>query len=327
MDFRTELTPKSSSFKIELTDPVVTMGSCFSDEVGQKFREHKFTVCVNPLGTVYNPVSIHKILVQAIRNENPSHAGYIDRDGIFYHYDFHSDWFGKSKEDLEDKLKRRIAEVKEEMARCKFLILTYGTCWVYEERELKTVVANCHRIPQKNFDKFLLTQKKMLESFNQLYQELKSGNPECKIILTVSPVRHIKDTLELNSVSKSILRLTCHTLSDTYADVEYFPSYEIMMDDLRDYRFYKPDLIHPSGQAIDYIWEKFIDACLSSGAKGFIEDWKEIISAIGHRSFHPESKAHQQFLKDTLAQLYGLKQQVNVEEEIEFLENQLQPSN
>ena len=184
-------------------------------------------------------------------------------------------------------------------------------------------MANCHKMPQANFEKFLLTQKRIIESFEHFYNSLKKLNPACRIILTVSPVRHLKDTLELNSVSKSILRLSCHTLSQTFPDVAYFPAYEIMLDDLRDYRFYRPDMIHPSDQAVDYIWGKFGEAFFESETNDFIKEWKKIKAALDHKPFHPKEMAHQKFLLDLLGKLNLLKDKVDVGEEIGFVKGQI----
>ena len=167
------------------------------------------------------------------------------------------------------------------------------------------------------------TQNKILESFDETYRAVKIFNSDIRIIITVSPVRHLKDTLELNSVSKSILRLTCHTLTELYDDVEYFPAYEILLDDLRDYRFYSSDLIHPTSDAIDYIWKKFIAHYFDLETKIFLEEWEEITKALTHKPFQPTSQAHQDFLKETLKRLHELKLKVNVEEEIKSINAQI----
>jgi hypothetical protein len=204
-----------------------------------------------------------------------------------------------------------------------WLIITYGTAWVYELLETKEVVANCHKMPQTLFAKSLMTQKKVLDSFETMYGLLKSFNPNIKIIVTVSPVRHLKDTLELNSVSKSVLRVACHTLTEQYHDVLYFPSYEIMMDDLRDYRFYKSDMIHPTKDAEEYIWEKFVERFFDDSLKSFLKKWGEIRTALAHKPFHPTSSSHQKFLHQTLKKLLELKALVNVDQEVAMLEEQL----
>ena len=168
-----------------------------------------------------------------------------------------------------------------------------------------------------------LTQKKIIESFEGLMKELLEFNPDIKVILTLSPVRHLKDTLELNVVSKSILRIACHTLSELYPQVEYFPAYEIVLDDLRDYRFYDRDLLHPSPAAIDYIWDKFQERYFTSDTREFVREWGEIRKGMAHKAFQPRSDSHQAFLKQLLSRLIELKGKVNVDKEISLIEKQL----
>ena len=322
MEFRTELFVKSGQ-NMGLSDNVVTIGSCFADDIGEKLVQNKFKVLKNPFGTVYNPVSIHRLLICAIDQVSPTGQGFLERDGSYYHHDFHSEWNSLSTELLKQNLESQINIVHRSLSECRVLIITYGTAWVYENRKTKSIVANCHKVPQQNFEKFLLTQKRIVESFEGFYGELKKLNPACRIILTVSPVRHIKDTLELNSVSKSILRLTCHTLMETFQDVDYFPAYEIMIDDLRDYRFYKPDMIHPSNQAVDYIWEKFNDEYFNPATKEFIGRWDKIKNALQHKPYNSDSESHQKFLTETLERLNELKGVVDVTQEIEIVMKQL----
>lgn len=323
MDFRTEVRLTESKNRIDFKDSMITIGSCFSDDIGMKLRDNKFEVNKNPFGTVYNPLSIHALLRSSLNDNVPRENGYLKRDEAWFHYDFHSVWHGSTKEDLQTRLVEVLKSVKADLQSCKYLIITYGTSWVYEQKETKEVVANCHKISQNHFEKRLLTQKKIIESFEHLYSALKRLNKELKIILTVSPVRHIKDTLELNSVSKSVLRISCHTLTEAYPDVEYFPSYEIMMDDLRDYRFYKSDLIHPSEVAVDYIWEKFCQTYFDQATIEFIGEWSKIRSALAHKPFQPNSPAHQQFLRATLRQLNRLSATVDVREEIDYIQQQI----
>jgi hypothetical protein len=325
MEFRTELFIKPYKQSIGIQDRGVTMGSCFADEIAERLAQNKFIVLKNPFGTVYNPVSIHNLLRDSINQTGPSSGHFLERDGLFYHYDFHSDWHAATPSLLNQNLTFQQAIGRDSLVSAQYLIITYGTAWVYENKETKSIVANCHKVPQQNFDKVLLTQKRIVESFETLHKLLKKVNPACRIILSVSPVRHIKDTLELNSVSKSILRLTCHALSESFADVEYFPAYEIMLDDLRDYRFYKPDMIHPSAQAVDYIWEKFGDAYFDAETKSFLLKWSKINMALQHKPFHPEGDSHQKFLKEILVRLSELRVYVDVGDEIEQVKNQIRP--
>lgn len=323
MDFRTEVNIEPASFSMGLNDGIVTIGSCFSDAIGEQLIQNKFNVLANPFGTVYNPLSIHKLLLMTIRKESPRADGYCQRDGLFLHHDFHSSFVDKSRDLLQSALVDQLNQVGDALRACRVLMITYGTAWVYEQKLVKQVVANCHKIPQQQFEKFLLTQKRMLESFDIFYQSLLEVNPTVKIILTVSPVRHIKDTLELNSVSKATLRLTCHTLTEANPNVVYFPAYELMLDDLRDYRFYKPDLIHPSEQAETYIWEKFCKAYFTADTHDFLKRWSKIQSALQHRPFNPNSASHYKFLKTLLSELNEVNNTVDVSAEIELVQKQL----
>jgi hypothetical protein len=322
MEFRTELKPKRAA-NITLQDRIVTIGSCFADDMGERLIDNKFQVVKNPFGTVYNPISIFQQIQYAMAKSGATAAGFVQRDGLFFHHDFHSSWVDSSQESLRAKLRSRIELMSKALKDCKVLMITLGTAWCYELISNNHIVANCHKLPQKAFNKFLLNQKGILNSFKTFHQRFQGINPNARIILTVSPVRHIKDSLELNSVSKSILRLTCHTLTETFADVEYFPAYEIMMDDLRDYRFYEPDMIHPTQQAVDYIWERFTATYFNDETMEFLRQWNSIKMSLNHKPFQPESESHQKFLKETLEKLKTLSTKADLTGEIEVVMSEL----
>lgn len=321
--FRTVMNIETSAIKVSLNDIIVTCGSCFSDAIGQRLQKYKINTLVNPFGNIYNPLSIHKTLLYAIQGILPDEQTYLQNQGIWLNYHFHSEFSATDKNELAARIKESINVTHTFLKNARWLIITYGTSWVYEDIHSASVVANCHKMPSGNFRKFLLTQKKIIESFSELYNSLKTFNPDVRIIVTVSPVRHIKDTLELNSVSKSILRLSCHTLTETFDGVEYFPSYETMMDDLRDYRFYKADMIHPTEEAEDYIWKLFTTKYFDTEASNFMDKWKSILTALSHKPFHPSSDAHQRFLRQTLARLEELKPLVDVDREMALIQQQL----
>ncbi len=202
-------------------------------------------------------------------------------------------------------------------------MITYGTSWIYERADTGEAVANCHKMPAALFTKRLAGYDEVVKSFEEIYSILRSVNPSLKIILTVSPVRHLKDSLVLNTISKSVLNLACHTITSKYPDVGYFPAFEIMMDDLRDYRFYKDDLIHPTDAAVDYIWDKFSSCYFDKSTLGFLSQWNDISKALAHRPFHKGSESHQRFIKSTLKQLEELNLIVDVDKEIKQLKSQL----
>ena len=288
--FRTEITPEPSSTKITLKDKILTTGSCFSDAIGRQLTESKFPVLANPFGTGYNPYSIHKVLRYALHNQAPAEHSYLESHELIANYDFHSSFSSLQKTTTEKKIKEVIGASHYFLKDARWIIITYGSAWVYERNDTGEIVSNCHKLPGSNFTKHLLSQKKVLESFEEFYRDLKAFNSDCNIILTVSPVRHLKDSLSLNSVSKSVLRLACQTLTETHNDVHYFPSYEIMMDDLRDYRFYKADMIHPSDEAEAYIWNKFSACHFDSAATAFIKQWKPIFLSLRNQHLTKQFK-------------------------------------
>jgi len=321
--FRTEIKPEPSSVKINLKDKILTAGSCFSDAIGKQLTETKFGTLANPFGVSYNPHSIHKVLRYALHNQVVPDHTYLSNQELAANYDFHSSFSAMKKSEVEKKIKETTGASHYFLKDASWVFITYGSAWVYERKDTGEIVSNCHKMPSSGFTKSLMSQKKVLESFDEFYRDLKAFNPKCKLILTVSPVRHLKDTLPLNSVSKSVLRLACQTISETYADAFYFPSYEIMLDDLRDYRFYKPDMIHPSEEAEEYIWTKFSDCFFDNNTKGFIKQWRPIRIALQHKAFHLNSSTHQNFLKKTLGQLEELSKTVNVDKEIVSVKSQI----
>jgi hypothetical protein len=321
-DFRTSVSCTPSNQLISLKTPVLTVGSCFADAIGTRLKINKIFSLPNPFGAIYNPHSIHKSLQHCINPCGIQASAFIETHERVLSYDFHSSLSASTRDDLKKILDEKISEVHHFISKAHWIIITYGTAWVYQRNDTDEIVANCHKMPGKLFSKHLLTPKKIIESFKSFYDQLKTLNPDINIILTVSPVRHIKDTIEFNSVSKSVLRLACHTLSTSFRDVQYFPAYEIMLDDLRDYRFYKADMIHPTEVAEDYIWENFISCYADDDLKKFLPEWRTILSALSHRPFHQNSIAHQQFLKETLVKLERLKDRIDVQQEIQQIKSQ-----
>jgi hypothetical protein len=321
--FRTDVSINPYSHRIGLKTPILTAGSCFADAIGSRLMKNKFFISVNPTGVIYNPQSIHKALTYGISaNELPEHT-YLQHQGIYLNYDFHSQFSALDMSALKRQLSDTVQSMHEFLKSASWLMITYGTAWIYDRNETNEIVANCHKVPSANFTKRLASQKEIIQSFEIFYAALNAFNPSIKIILTVSPVRHVKDTLELNSVSKAILRTVCYSLSTTFDNVDYFPAFEIMIDDLRDYRFYRSDMLHPTEDAENYIWEKFSQRYFDEGTRNFIKEWEQIRTALSHKAFHPSSAAHQQFLKATLKKLENLKGTVNVEHEIKLISQQL----
>lgn len=324
MKFRTEIEPVKPGFHINLCDKVLTVGSCFSEVIGNRLSENKLDCLCNPFGTVFNPISIFKLLRHSLSKQPVyRHLFAENADSSWNHFDFHSKFNASSRPELEAELLAVYDKTFAVLRKCNVLIITLGTANVYELKANNQVVANCHKQPQQLFNKRLLTLKEIQRDFQQFYDLLRMVNSKVRVILTVSPVRHTRDGLQLNSVSKSILRTACHFIEQENQNVSYFPSYEIMLDDLRDYRFYKPDLIHPNEMAEQYIFERFAETHFSAELNSFVEEWQQIRSSLQHRPFRTESPAHQTFLNKLLDKLDNYKEKVNLSNEIEEVRSQL----
>jgi hypothetical protein len=322
-EFRTEVKVSPASRPVDIKSGILTQGSCFADAIGHRLASHKMKTLINPFGVIYNPESIHKVFEYSIFNEPLPEHTYVHHHEVYSNYNFHSEFSARTKDELASRLTNTIGSTHYFLKDADWLLLTYGTAWSYQRKETGEVVANCHKLPSAMFTKSLMTLDAISASFKNLFNHLKKFNPKIKIILTVSPVRHLKDTLELNSVSKSLLRVACHHFCTQYDDVEYFPAFEMMMDDLRDYRFYKEDMLHPTSEAEDYIWEKFVERYFSTDMKEFVKKWKVVSAALRHKPFHPQTALHQQFLRDTLKKLEELERWVKVEDEKSQLKQQL----
>lgn len=321
--FRTELNPIPSKVKIDLQKPILLVGSCFSDSIGEILVENKFDALPNPFGVVYNPLSIFNLLENTILEKKYENISFVEQNEIWYNYHFHSDISALTKEKLATKITEKISRVGEYFAKENItLIITLGTAFVYSLIKEDVIVANCHKMPASLFEKQLLSPKQIIKAFEKLYGILP---PNMTVILTVSPVRHIKDSIPLNAVSKSVLRIVCHELSEQFENVSYFPAYEYLIDDLRDYRFYEADMLHPNRQAIDYVFAKFGETYFDTATQTFLKKWKQIHKSLHHRAFHSETKTHQQFLRNLLLQLQAITE-VNVSREIDFVSKQLNPS-
>jgi hypothetical protein len=319
MEFRTELHIKPSNHKLDLGNSLLSIGSCFANTMGERMEKYKFDIMVNPFGVVFNPISIFQLL----QPESIKANKLVGNNGMWYSYDHHSDVSASSNVKLEELIIELNQYVLSKVHVCEYVIITLGSAWVYILNETNQVVANCHKMPGSLFEKSLLNVREIIAGFDVLYKFLKEVNPKIKFIFTVSPVRHIRDTIELNSVSKSVLRLACHELTNSYTDVSYFPSYEIMMDDLRDYRFYKSDMIHPNKVAEDYIWDKWSETLFEDKTKAFIKEWDEILNAINHKPFDQDGAQYQAFVNKYLIKLEQFKSMVSVDEEVRYFISKL----
>ncbi|QDH79585.1 GSCFA domain-containing protein [Echinicola soli] len=308
---------------IDHSSSVMTIGSCFSTVIGQKLKERKFKVLDNPFGTLFNPLSLLQLIDIALGEPNFPEALFLEHDARHLHYSCHSSISGNTKDELKSFLEAQCRVTKEMLSTASLLVITFGTANVYEHRSSGMIVSNCHKQPAKEFKKKTLSVDEIKKAFSRTHHRLKEMNPDLNIVLTVSPVRHTKDGIPENQLSKSILRVACDELVNVHENLCYFPSYEIMMDELRDYRFYKDDLIHPSTQAEVYIWEKFSHSYLSPAARKQAENIMDIKKALAHRPFNPSSAAHQKFLQNLLRKMEQMPAEFDFTKEIKQVNDQL----
>jgi hypothetical protein len=274
---------------ISSTDKIFALGSCFASEMGNRFKENKWEIWNNEIGVLFNPYSIFSLLIRVLRNEAERDA-YIEHDGKWFHYDWHSNVFGKNKEDLIKKIEEKKSEIHQFILSTDWLIFTFGTAIVRKNEDI--ICANCHKQPKSNFSVDFLDSELTKQLFSDFYSELNKVNPNVQMVFTVSPIRHTKEGLIKNARSKAILLESVHKIVDELPDVcQYFPSFEIMIDMLRDYRFYKSDMIHPSDQAVDIIWTIFSDKYFSIHTQEIIRKQEKLSKMEGHKFSESATKA------------------------------------
>lgn len=319
MKFRTEIDIAPWAEPIDYDHKIVSLGSCFATNIAERLRNRKFQVTASPTGILFNPASIAAAVRDMVECRSIVPNELIMLNDSYVSYKFHSSISGTTPELAAERMNDTLAAGKRAIDNAKLMIITLGTAWVYRLRTSGEVVANCHKQPAANFRRELLSIEEIIESLEYIIT-----HTECRIVLTLSPVRHIGEGMEDNSLSKSLLRVAIAEVVKRHAErVQYFPSYEIMMDDLRDYRFYCDDLVHPSEMAVDYIAEKFFDAALSSEAKELMVKVEEIMRAANHRPTNPRSEAHQIFCRRQIEAIDRLKD-VDLSAERGYFERMLQ---
>ena len=299
MQFRTEITLKTAPNSISYQDKIMLLGSCFSSNIGSVFKDKKFQVNINPFGVIYNPASICKSINTLIKNEKKEEKSLFFHQGLWHSFSHHSSFSDISKTNTLHAINTSIEQAHIDLKNASFLIITLGTAWIYESVDTQTVVANCHKLADKNFIRRKLTVEEITHNFSDTFEKLKKINPNIKIIFTVSPIRHWKDGAHENQISKSTLFLAIDKLRKNNLDIDYFPAYEIMIDDLRDYSFYKEDLNHPNQTAIQYIWKKLSETYFSKETIEIVKSIEKIQKAEMHKAFNPTSKEHLAFIRKT----------------------------
>jgi hypothetical protein len=282
MEFHLDYTPPRPDFRIDHDSKIFLIGSCFSENIGNYLNIHKFRTLSNPSGILFNPESIYISLKNILTKKGLDEKHILFRNSLYYSYQHHSSVYDRSKEGLAEKINQMETLSYDFVSTCDTIIITFGNAFIYEHKKLGECVANCHKQPGMDFEKKLLTVNDIVKKYSELFTEIRGINPKARIVLTVSPVKYLKDGVVENNLSKAVLLLAVHQLAREQ-NCFYFPSFEIVNDDLRDYRFYKEDLAHPNPLAIDYVWQKFSDCFFSDATKGLNQLIKKLHQAADHR--------------------------------------------
>ncbi len=300
MEFRTTVKTGENRDWLHHSDKVVLLGSCFSDSIGAKMRGAFIRATVNPMGTLYNPMSIASAVDRLTHATPVAGMDLFMQGGVWNNYDFHSRYSLPDKQATLDRMNQRIVMGHEALKDARLLTITLGTAIVYRLKSTGEIVANCHKVPQHEFERKMATVDEITRELDTMIVKLRELNPELRIIFTVSPIRHIADGLATNSLSKAMLHVSIHEAIAAHRDYcDYFPAYEIMMDDLRDYRFYASDMVHPSDVAVEYIWQAFQATYLDDRSALALARCERINKRLQHRPMSASREAVERFNTDT----------------------------
>lgn len=307
-DFYTSVSIPPAPTKIDFASKVLFMGSCFAENMGSYLQACKFRVCCNPFGVVYNPLALSENLMKLIRKDRFTENDLSFYNELWYSYSHYTLFSDTNREECLNSINSQFLHAKKFISEADVLYLTLGTSWTYRLKETGAIVANCHKIPASKFDRFNASVPEMANALAVSVSAIRNINPSLKVVFTVSPIRHWNDGAIENQRSKAALILTIAALQDELADIYYFPAYEIMMDELRDYRFYAADKLHPSEEATEYLREKFTSVFLADETKNLLRSIEKILDSVKHKPRFPSTKAYRKFIDNVAANIYRLKE-------------------
>lgn len=314
--FRTVVTPEKSPFLLSHSDKMVSIGSCFSENIGKKFKEYKFTINVNPFGQQYNPHSIAMAIERLLNPILYTEKDLVYHDELYHSYDHHGSFSRSTAEETLQVINDNLLQASEDLKKATVLFLTFGTSHVFELKDTRQqtqdtgrIVSNCHKLSGTQFEKRLMKPDEIVSVLNTALSKLSTVNRQLSTVFTVSPVRYFAFGHHENTVSKAHLFAAIHQLQEQQPDYFYFPAYELVMDDLRDYRFFAEDMLHPNYQATDYVWEKLCAAMLEPKTLALMRDMDELLLAARHRPRNPASEAHKKFVEKNLEKLNKLEKE------------------
>lgn len=311
MKLQTQIPLQKAHYQMDYSSQILLLGSCFVENMGRKLNHFKFPSLQNPFGILFHTIAIENLVSKAVRQESYSEADIFFLNDRWHCFDAHSDLCDASQKHLIKNLNDGLSATREQLSKSTHIFITLGTSWVYRNITNGNIVANCHKMPQKKFSKELLSIDEITDSLQKTIDHIRSVNENAQVIFTVSPVRHLKDGFIENQRSKAHLISAIHQTMEILNHAprtSYFFSYEVMMDELRDYRFYKSDMVHPNDLAVDYIWEKFIEVWISKECYGTMAQVEAIQKGLEHKPFNPDSKEHKVFLKSLHSKITYLQQ-------------------
>jgi hypothetical protein len=308
--FRTPLLPATAPFSIDLQDRLMLVGSCFTENIGARLRDRKFNTLINPFGIVYNPMSVaHCLSRLLLENQLFTADDLVENAGLWHSWQHHGHFSHPDKTTALQGINDAYSKAAQHLQNTDTLLLTLGTAHVFLLRSTGQIVANNHKMPAAAFENKLLDVAEVTDALGAVFADMLQKKPELKIVLSISPVRHLRQGMVENQRSKATLVLACDALCRQFPQVVYFPAYELLLDDLRDYRFYAADMIHPSEVAVAYIWQYFSDMFFDPATKALLPVIEKIRAAAQHRPFHPDTPQHHTFAAAQLAAIAQLENQ------------------
>lgn len=329
MDFQTKVELPAGLPPVTHSGQILLLGSCFAENMGRQLAENKFRVDINPFGILYNPLSVSAALGEILKGKVYLEEDLFFHNGLWNSPMHHGSFSASVPEDTLRNINNRLLQAHRSIQQLDWLMLTFGTAYAYEQKETGRVVSNCHKLPESTFTRRLLSVNEIVNAYTSLITTMAARNPDLKILLTVSPIRHIRDGMHANQLSKSTLLLAIERFQQQFpSHIFYFPSYEIVLDELRDYRFYADDMLHPSPMAVRYLWNRFSDAFFSAETQQIMSEVESIRRGLAHKPFHPGSETYQRFLGQIVLKIERLIRKypyLDFQKETELCHTRLNP--
>lgn len=305
--FRTIVNIDKADYEINYNSKLLFTGSCFTENTGSILKNLQFDICINPFGILYNPLSINDSLNILMQKKEFSENELFFSQEAWHSYNHHSRFSGTDKEQVLNNINTEIKKSADFLAHADYLFITFGTSYVYRRKDTGDIVTNCHKQPASKFSREFIDSDYVCEKYKELFASLKTFNKKLKIIFTISPVRHWKDGAIENNRSKANLIIAVHKLVNEFSNADYFPAYEIMMDDLRDYRFYENDMLHPNNTAVNYIFDNFKKAFFNDKTIARVKEVQKIIKVLNHRVFNKSSQSYKELINKTIDRLESIE--------------------